>query len=167
MIDPSLYLCAAFTTFGQTHNLTPKSVIRMKTMAEKNPLTRVTAAIMANDGKLFVARRPAGDRLAGKWEFPGGKIQGREPPEACLVREMCEEFNIEVAVAERVGVSVYHYPHISVELLAYRTTWQSGQITLKAHDAFAWVQIKDLGRYDFSPADMPFVDQLRRGEIEL
>ena len=139
----------------------------MKKIAEDKPLTRVTAAIMANDGKLFVARRPAGDPLAGKWEFPGGKIQGLEPPEACLVREMREEFNIEVAVAERVGVNVFHYPHISVELLAYRTMWQSGEITLRAHDAFAWVGIRELGRYDFSPADMPFVDKLQGGEIEL
>jgi len=66
-----------------------------------------------------------------------------------------------------VGINVFHYPHISVELLAYRTTWQSGEITLRAHDAFAWVGIRELGRYDFSPADMPFVDKLQGGEIEL
>lgn len=138
----------------------------MQSRGKETTLTRVTAAIMANDGKLFVARRPPGDRLAKKWEFPGGKIQGEETPEACLAREMSEEFHIEVSVSEKVGVSIYHYPHISIELLAYRTSWQSGEITLEAHDAFAWVRIRNLHQYDFAPADMPFVDQLRRGEIE-
>lgn len=140
--------------------------IRMKSgMEDKSPI-RVTAAIMPRDGKLFIARRPPGDRLAAKWEFPGGKIQDSETPEACLAREMREEFNIEVTVSEKVGVSVYHYPHISIELLAYRTFWQSGEIALKAHDAFDWVQVRNLHQYDFAPADIPFVKQLRRGEIE-
>ena len=133
-------------------------------MKEK-PLTRVTAAIMPSDGRLFIARRPLGDPLAHKWEFPGGKIKGCETPEACLAREMREEFNIDVAVAEMVGSSVYHYPHISIELLAYHTFWQSGNITLKVHDAFRWARVRDLHLYEFAPADIPFVNQLRRGEI--
>ena len=139
---------------------------RMKSVPEGKSPIRVTAAIMPSGRKLFIARRPQGDRLAGKWEFPGGKIQDSETPEACLIREMREEFNIVVTVYEKAGVSVYHYPHISVELLAYRTLWQSGEITLNAHDAFDWVPVRNLHQFDFAPADMPFVEQLRRGEIE-
>jgi len=122
---------------------------------------------MMNNGKLFIARRPTGDKLAGKWEFPGGKIRNGETPEACLAREMKEEFDIEVAVGELLGSSVYHYPDISVELLAYRTSLISGTITMKAHDDCQWVSLQDLGQYEFAPADIPFVQKIKMGDIKL
>ena len=130
---------------------------------------KVTAAIMTDksNSKLFIAKRPAGDKLAGKWEFPGGKIRNGETPEACLAREMKEEFNIEVTVGQFLGSSVYHYPDISVELVAYRTELVAGTITMKAHDEYRWVHPQDLAKYDFAPADIPFVMMIRRGEIEL
>ena len=130
-------------------------------------LIKVTAAIMINTGKLFIARRPNGDKLAGKWEFPGGKIRNDETPEACLVREMKEEFEIDVEVGEFLGSSVYHYPDISVELLAYGTEFVSGTIVMKAHDECLWVSLQDLDQFEFAPADIPFVQMIRRGQIEL
>ena len=133
----------------------------------RKELIKVTAAIMSNIGKVFIAKRPTGDKLAGKWEFPGGKIRNGETPEACLAREMKEEFKIEVAVGQFLGSSLYHYPDISVELLAYRTKWEYGPIKMKAHDEYLWVHPQDLAKYDFAPADIPFVGMIRRGEIEL
>jgi 8-oxo-dGTP diphosphatase len=134
---------------------------------DRKPPIKVTAAIIMNNGKLFIARRPAGDKLAGKWEFPGGKIENDETAEACLAREIKEEFDIDVEVAEFLGSSVYHYPDISVELLAFRTTLVSGTITMKAHEDCQWVSLQDLDQYDFAPADVPFVKKLCSGSFRL
>jgi 8-oxo-dGTP diphosphatase len=131
-----------------------------------NP-TKVTAAIMSSNAKLFIAKRPAGDKRAHKWEFPGGKIRDHETPEDCLTREMKEEFDIDVLVGEFFGSCVYHYPDISIELLAYRTKWVSGALVLKAHDEYRWASLQELETFDFAPADIPLVQMISRGEIGL
>ena len=122
----------------------------------------VTAAIMIKNQKVLIARRDADDRLADKWEFPGGKIRGIETPEACLTREMAEEFGIVVSVGEFFRESIYHYPHASIRLLAYRTDWVRGDIHPRVHAEHRWVAYEQLHAFDFSPADIPFVDKLRQ-----
>ena len=126
----------------------------------------VTAAILVQKDKVLIAKRRSIDRLANKWEFPGGKIEKGETPEQCLKREMKEEFGIDVSVGEFLGSSIYHYDHVSIKLLAYLTFWKEGKISNKAHDDFIWASLNQLRDYDFAPADIPFVEMLRRGEIE-
>jgi 8-oxo-dGTP diphosphatase len=130
-------------------------------------IVKVTAAILVKDHRVLIAKRGPGDRLADKWEFPGGKVEGRETPEQCLKREMKEEFDIDVSVGEYLGSSVYHYDHISVELLAYRTSWEGGEIRLKAHGDFKWISLEQLGGFDFAPADWIFIEKLNNGEFTL
>jgi 8-oxo-dGTP diphosphatase len=128
---------------------------------------KVTAAILINDDKLLIAQRKSNDKLPDKWEFPGGKVENDETAEECLKREMKEEFGIDVSVGEFIGESVYHYDHISIRLLAYRTFWNTGEIKIKAHQSIEWVTINQIGQFDFAPADIPFVEKLRRGEIAI
>ena len=130
-------------------------------------IVKVTAAILVKDNKIIIAKRGPDDRLAHKWEFPGGKIEINETPEQCLKREMKEEFDIDVSVDEYLGSSVYHYDHISIELLAYRTYWEGGEIDLKDHDEFKWVSLEQLAEFDFAPADLVFVEKLKIGEIAI
>jgi 8-oxo-dGTP diphosphatase len=127
----------------------------------------VTAAILNNKDRLLIAQRKATGELPSKWEFPGGKIEPRETPEECLKREMEEEFDIDVTIGEYLGESIYHYDHGLIKLLAYRATWIAGELKMKDHQAIEWVKIDELSDYDFAPADILFVDKLRRGEIEL
>jgi 8-oxo-dGTP diphosphatase len=127
----------------------------------------VTAAILIVNGRILIAKRRFGDRLAEKWEFPGGKVEDGETPEQCLRREMQEEFQIEVSIGQFLGESIYHYEHGSIRLLAYRTYWEGGEIISKAHEEYQWASQDQLKDYDFAPADIPFVESLRRGEIEL
>ncbi len=61
-------------------------------------MTTVTCAIIEKEGKILLARRAVGQKLAGKWEFPGGKVEDGESPEECLKRELEEEFGIQVEV---------------------------------------------------------------------
>lgn len=128
---------------------------------------KVTAAILSKEGKILIAQRNSSDTLANKWEFPGGKIEEGETAEACLQRELMEEFEIQVAVGAFVGSSIYHYDHISIDLLAYKASMDSGSIILKEHSAYKWVSLDQLPEYDFAPADIPFVEKLIRREIEL
>jgi 8-oxo-dGTP diphosphatase len=126
----------------------------------------VTAAILFKEGKILIAKRGEGDRLANKWEFPGGKVEAGETPEECLVREMFEEFRIIVSVRDFLGESVYHYNHGSIRLIAYRTFYKGGKISLETHADFAWVTVDQLDDFDFAPADLPFVSMLKKGEID-
>ena len=130
-------------------------------------IIKVTAAILVKDNKIIIAKRGPDDRLADKWEFPGGKIEINETPEQCLKREMKEEFDIDVSVGEYLGSSIYHYDHISIELLAYRTYWKDGEINLKDHDEFKWISLEQLSEFDFSPADLVFVEKLQNEEITI
>jgi len=134
---------------------------------ELSDIVKVTAAMLVKDGKIIIAKRGPDDKLADKWEFPGGKIEINETPEQCLKREMKEEFDIEVSVGEYLGSSVYHYDHMSIELLAYRTYWESGEIELKDHDDFKWILLEQLAEFDFAPADLVFVEKLQNGEIAI
>jgi 8-oxo-dGTP diphosphatase len=120
----------------------------------------VTAAILIQGGKVFIGQRKAGKRHASLWEFPGGKVEQGETPQECLAREMREEFGVQVVVGASFGESVYHYDHGSIRLLAYLVDWTGGEMTPVDHQDCRWVPFTDLERYDFVPADIPFVQQL-------
>lgn len=128
---------------------------------EREQAKRVTAAILMRGREVFIAQRPPGDRLALLWEFPGGAVEEGETPEACLMREMHEEFGIRVEVFSLFGKSLYRYDHALIDLWAYRVRWTGGQLRPRVHAAVAWVPVRELDRYAFSPADLPFVHRLR------
>ena len=130
-------------------------------------MKKVTAAILIKDGKILIAKRKADDWQANKWEFPGGTVERNETPQACLKREIQEEFGINVSVGRILGESIYHYDHGSIKLLAYRVHWKSGKIALNDHADYRWVSAKQLVEYDFAPADIPFVEKLQNQEFEL
>ncbi len=128
--------------------------------AARKPLV-VTAAIIENDGKILIAKRKEGWRFAGKWEFPGGKIEPNETPEECLRRELREELGIETQIGGFFCSSVYAYPHATVELLAYRASHVSGEYTLHDHQEIRWVLPEQLLQYDFPEADKVIIEKLR------
>ncbi len=124
-------------------------------------MQKVTAAVIEREGKILIARRKGGDPLAGKWEFPGGKVEAGETPEECLKRELREELGIETEIRSFLCSSRFAYRHMAVELLAYRTSYVSGEITLGEHDRIEWILPEELGNYDFSEADQPVVRRLQ------
>ena len=126
-------------------------------------MQQVTAAVIEKDGKILIARRKQKDPLGGKWEFPGGKLESGETPEACLNRELREELGIETRVEEFLCSSRFVYRHIAIELLTYRTSYVSGEITLNEHDRVEWVLPEELKDYYFSEADKPVVRKLTEG----
>ncbi|MDO8963346.1 MAG: (deoxy)nucleoside triphosphate pyrophosphohydrolase [Coriobacteriia bacterium] len=122
-------------------------------------MRRVTAAVIVENGCLFLARRPAGDPLAGLWELPGGKIEVGETPQQCLERELDEELGMAADAGRIIAQTIYHYEHGSFELLAIETTRLSG-FELRVHDSYAWVELERLGEYRLAPADAMLMTQL-------
>lgn len=125
----------------------------------------VTAAVLERGGKILLARRKPGGALAGKWEFPGGKLEPGETPEACLKRELAEEFEIETRIGEHLSTSIHvdtDRTERTIRLMAYRVTYIGGAFRLNAHDAIAWVEPHRLRGFDLAPADVPLLDDIVR-----
>ena len=120
-------------------------------------------ALIDVDGRVLIAQRPVGKTLAGLWEFPGGKVEAGETPEACLIRELDEELGIQVAhacLAPFVFAShSYETMHLLMPLFLCRR-WD-GLVRAREHDALAWVKPADMGAYPMPPADLPLVAWLR------
>jgi len=120
----------------------------------------VTAAIIERDNRYLIAKRK-GKHFAGKWEFPGGKIEAGETPEVCLRRELREEFGIESLVRYFFEEGSFENENIRIRLLGYRVDYLSGEFQLKTHEEIRWVYPHELGHYDFAPADIPLVRRLQ------
>jgi 8-oxo-dGTP diphosphatase len=128
------------------------------------PIILVAAAALIDiDGRVLICQRPEGKQLAGLWEFPGGKVEAGETPEACLIRELDEELGIQVAkacLAPFVFAShEYETFHLLMPLYLLRK-WE-GQLQNREHKAMAWVKPNKLGDYPMPPADEPLVAWLR------
>jgi 8-oxo-dGTP diphosphatase len=136
-------------------------------MSACHDIIRVTAAILTRDHRVLIARRRPGSHQANRWEFPGGKIEPGETPPECLRRELREEFDIDVMVGEYLGSHRHRYDSGVIELMAYRVQWQGRRMILRDHGAVRWAGPDELSNYDFAPADAPFVEQIRSGEIPL
>lgn len=117
------------------------------------------------DGKILIAQRKRGDALGGQWEFPGGKLEGGETPEACLRRELTEEFGVDTKIGAFICSSKFEYKHLPIELLAYRAEHLSGEFKLNDHERIEWVVPADLPKYDFCSADLPVVEILRSAPL--
>lgn len=131
-----------------------------------NTCIKVTAAIIIEERRVLITQRAAHDAMGNKWEFPGGKIEAGETPQACLQRELREELGIEAEVHDLFAVNRHRYPHFSIELLVYTVTVASGRMTLHAHQDAHWVPIEELAAFDVCDADKPIVHKLAASLIQ-
>lgn len=120
-------------------------------------------ALIDADGRVLLAQRPEGKSMAGLWEFPGGKVEDGETPEAALIRELKEELGIDTwqsCLAPLTFAShAYAGFHLLMPLFACRK-WQ-GTATPREGQVLAWVRPAALRDYPMPPADLPLIPILR------
>jgi 8-oxo-dGTP diphosphatase len=134
------------------------------TEADNRPLVLVAAAALVDaDGRVLLARRPPGKSMAGLWEFPGGKVNAGETPEAALIRELAEELGIntsESCLAPFTFAS-HSYPDFHLLMPLYVCRKWSGLPRGREGQQLAWARPRRLDDYPMPPADKPLVAMLR------
>ncbi len=118
----------------------------------------VCAAVILRSGKVLLARRGPGRRHAGKWEFPGGRIEPGETAPVALARELREELGIIAVVGAEAARARHIYDFGEIELIAHLVSKYTGELTLTDHDQVAWVEARRLLEYDLAPADIPIAE---------
>lgn len=120
-------------------------------------------ALVDADGRILLAQRPQGKSLAGLWEFPGGKVETGETPEAALIRELKEELGIDTHASclAPLTFASHAYPgfHLLMPLFVCRK-WQ-GVPSGREGQVLAWVRPSALNDYEMPPADLPLIPILR------
>ncbi len=127
------------------------------------PLLLVAACAMIDaDNRVLIAQRPSGKSMAGLWEFPGGKVELGEIPEAAIIRELHEELGVEIPKPCLAPLSfashAYDDFHLLMPLFITRK-WQ-GEIVAREGQALKWVRAPELRNYDMPPADIPLIPYL-------
>jgi 8-oxo-dGTP diphosphatase len=116
-------------------------------------------ALVDTDGRVLLAQRPEGKQLAGLWEFPGGKVETGETPEACLVRELREEIGIETKVACLAPLTFASHSYDDFHLLMplYVCRRFEGIPEPKEGQVLKWVRPRQMRDYPMPPADAPLI----------
>lgn len=130
-------------------------------MQTKNMKTiRVVAAVIRHNGKIFATQRGYCEWKDG-WEFPGGKIENGETPEAALKREIQEELDTEISVKERIDTIEYDYANFHLSMDCFWCEIVSGKLELKEHEAARWLTKESLDSVDWLPADKALIEKIR------
>jgi len=123
----------------------------------------VACALIDPDGRILLAQRPPQKAMGGLWEFPGGKVEPGETPEATLIRELAEELGIAVQEACLAPFTFASHAYTDFHLLMPLYVCRRWEGTPQAleHAAIRWVRPKDMGEYPMPAADLPLVPMLR------
>ena len=121
----------------------------------------VVAAIIHQDNQIFATQRGYGDFKDG-WEFPGGKVEPGETPEAALVREIREELAVEISVGELLTTVEYDYPNFHLTMHCYLCRLIGGELRLLEHQAARWLDKGELYSVEWLPADVGVIPLLEK-----
>lgn len=133
-------------------------------------IVRVVAAVIKTMNEnselmIFATQRGYGE-FKGGWEFPGGKIEEGETPQAALKREIMEELDTEIMVGELIHTIEYDYPTFHLSMDCFWCDVVSGELVLKEHEAAKWLRVKDLDSVKWLPADVILIDVIKKVKIE-
>lgn len=120
----------------------------------------VVAAIIYKDGSYFATQRGYGE-FEGMWEFPGGKIEPGESPEAAIKREIEEELGINITIDKFLCTTKYDYPSFHLTMHCYLCSIISGEIELREHKSAQWLSTELLDSVEWLPADKEVVETIR------
>ena len=121
----------------------------------------VVAAIIIKDNQVFATQRGYG-QWQGWWEFPGGKIEPGETPEAALTREIREELNAEITVGDLLQTIEWDSPAFHLTMHCFICSLVSGSMNLNEHEAAAWLTKENIGSVKWLPADEGLIGRIRQ-----
>lgn len=120
----------------------------------------VVGAALIRDGKVLASRRTGPARLAGLWEFAGGKVEDGETDQVALIRELHEELGVTISVGERIG------PDLPIGdtavLRIYLAVLLEGEPQLRDHDEHRWLTALELDDVPWIPVDAPVIEAVRQ-----
>lgn len=125
----------------------------------------ITAANENGEKMIFATQRGYGEFKDG-WEFPGGKVEPGETPQAALKREIMEELETEIEVGDLIETIEYDYPTFHLSMDCFWAEIVKGDLVLREHEAAKWLTKEQLENVDWLPADLGLVDKVRVGMYE-
>lgn len=128
----------------------------------------VAAVIERSDRRFLIGQRRRQDTSPLKWEFPGGKVEAGEAPEAALARELREELGAALDQCVELGRTHHKYAAMTeeLEIRFYAASIKGNEISPKTFEQIAWVLPRELGNYDFLAANSQLIAQLATGRIK-
>ncbi len=125
-------------------------------------MIQVVCGVIQNpEGAYLACLRPSGKHLGGLWEFPGGKVDPGESPEAALVRELVEELAVRVEILSQFTPVVWSYGETTIRLCPFLCRIVSGDLQALEHEQVLWVFPADFDNLMWAPADIPVLRELR------
>jgi 8-oxo-dGTP diphosphatase len=133
-------------------------------MPEPRQRLLVVAALVRQEGRILLSQRRPDQSLPLCWEFPGGKVEPGEPPEAALRREIHEELGCEVRVGRVFEVVFHAYERFDLYMLVYEAEIVAGAPSARQVAAVAWVPAREIPTMKLPPADYPLAQRLAAEE---
>ena len=127
----------------------------------------VTAAILVERGRILCAQRSASMKLPLKWEFPGGKLEEGETPEACIRREIREELGVDIEIVEQLDPVFFPKDEPTLKLLPFLAQIPDGFPSAVEHAQIKWVPILDMVVLDWAEADIELVEWCQHNKRQL
>lgn len=121
----------------------------------------VCAIIEDSAGKVLACKRPQGKHLAGRWEFPGGKVEAHETPESALKREIAEELGVEICCDAPLSPVEWHDTDTPIRLIPFRCRIVRGQAQPLEHAEIRWCSLEACEGLAWADADLPILEELR------
>lgn len=124
-------------------------------------MTQVVAALIRENGRFLICRRPAHKARGMLWEFVGGKVEAGETKEQALIRECKEELGIRIEVQALFAELTHVYPDLTVHLSLFLARIAEGIPQLLEHSALRWISVAEIDAYEFCPADQEILLKLK------
>ena len=129
---------------------------------KEKTVTEVVAALVWDENKFMICRRPATKARALLWEFVGGKVEPGETKQQALIRECREELAITVEVGDAFMEVTHEYPDLTIHLTLFHAKIAEGVPQLLEHMDLKWITVDEIPGYEFCPADEVILDKLRK-----
>ncbi len=124
-------------------------------------MTQVVAALIWQNNRFLICRRPAHKTRGLLWEFVGGKVEKGETKQQALMRECMEELAVKVRVDDVYMQLVHEYPDMTVELTLFNAAIVEGEPQLLEHSEIRYISVDEIDRFDFCPADVEILAKLK------